>query len=38
MGVETHLMFDNNEARGVVDKDTPSGVHVVKFRFAGGGE
>ena len=38
IGVETHLMLNKNEAGGVVDKDAPSGVHVVEFCFAGGGE
>ncbi len=37
-GVETHLMLNKNEAGGVVDKDTLSGVHVVEFCFAGGCE
>ncbi len=38
MGLETHLMLNEIKAGGVVDKDTPSGVNVVEFRFAGGGE
>jgi hypothetical protein len=31
MRVETHLMLNKNEAGSVVDKVTPSGVHVVDF-------
>ena len=38
VGVQTHLMLDKNEAGGVINKDTSSKVHVVKFGFAGGGE
>ena len=34
MGVETDLMLDKDEAGGVVDKDAPTGVHFIKFRFS----
>jgi hypothetical protein len=33
MRVETNLMLNENEAGSVVEEDTPSGVHVVEFRF-----
>ncbi len=38
VGVQTYLVLNENKAGGVVDKDAPSGVHLVEFRFAGGGE
>ena len=38
MGVKTHLVLNKNESGGVVDEETPSGVHLVEFCFAGGGE
>ena len=38
MGVETNLMFNEDIAGGVVNKDTPTGVHFFKLGFAGGGE
>ena len=38
MGVQTHLTLDKYKAGGVIDKDTPSSVHVVEFGFSGGVE
>jgi hypothetical protein len=38
VGVQTYLVLNENETGGVVDKDAPSSVHLVEFRFAGGGE
>ncbi len=36
--VQADLVLDKNVAGGVVDEDAAAGIHVVKFRFSGGGE
>ena len=38
MRVETDLMFNENIAGGVVNKDTPTGVYFFELGFAGGGK